>query len=146
MGIFPLVSPWNELASLVLLGAAGLLIGSFALNAYDTLRLGRMPKPPELAQSALLIVLAALLWYGGAAQTVLNSAGVLVLLGMICGFAGDIFMSREQVPQGMGAFAIGHIFYMLAFRQYALVLGLAGIPPFVFAVLVLWVAIGAYWA
>ncbi len=145
MGIFPLASPWNELASLVLLAAAGLLVGSFALNPYDTLRLGRMPKRPELAQSALLIGLAALLWYGGAAGTALHSAGLLILAGMVCGFAGDIFMAGSRVPAGMGAFAVGHILYMLAFRQYALALGLAQTPPYVFAVLVLWIIIGVYW-
>ena len=149
MGLFALLSPWNELASLALLAAAGLLVGSFARGPYDTLRLGRMAKRYELLQSPLLIGLAALLWLGGTRGTVLEGAGLLITLGMACGFVGDLFMAgmlgKQDVAPGMGTFAVGHVFYMLAFRQYALILGLERSAPFIFAVLVLWVIVGIYW-
>lgn len=149
MDLFALNSPWHIVALGSLLAAAGLLAGSFIWGRYDTLRMGRMAKRPELLQSPLLIVLALALWRGGSAGSALAVAGGLVLAGMIFGFVGDLFMAgvtgQPDVALGMGAFSIGHVFYMLAFRQYALALGLIRIAPYAFAVILLWLFVIVYW-
>lgn len=144
-----LSSPWNTLAMVIVLGATSLLAGSFVWGRYDTLRMGRMAKRPELAQSALLIVLVMTLWRGLSMGTVLETAGVLMLAGMFFGFVGDLFMAgvfrKPDVTLGMVAFTVGHGLYILAFRQYARALGLIRMAPFAFAVATLWIFVVVYW-
>jgi uncharacterized membrane protein YhhN len=149
MGLISLPTPWNGTAIALLVAAGVLLVGSFAFAPYTEQRLGRMGKRFELAQSCLLVGLAAVLWRA-AASTALEAAGLLLAAGMLLGFIGDLFMAgvfgKDQVAAGMGAFAAGHLFYALAFRQYALIIGLAQPTPFLAGIVGLWILAILIWA
>ncbi len=145
-----LPAPWGAIGDVLLLAVIGLLAYGFFAHRYDDLRLGRMPKRTELPQSFLLIVLAAIVWLSAAQNTVLSTLGLLTLAGIACGFAGDLFMAdafgqKDHVLYGMLAFALGHVFYMLGFREIALTFGLHTTASYVLALLVMWVIALLIW-
>lgn len=145
-----LPNPWGTIAYALLTAAGFLLVGGFVRGTYESTRLGRMAKHHELPQTVLLILLAVVLWRGGASGTPLDSAGALIAAGVLLGFVGDLFMAgalvKQDVLRGMAAFAIGHVLYIMAFRRYALVLGLAQLAPFVTCVLLMWIVTAVIWA
>src|SRR4051812_14675890 len=83
--------PGQTLCWLILLGIAILLIGGFALSPYDVQRAGRMKKITELPQTALLIGLALIFWLSARQN---DSIAVLVTVGIVFGFVGDLFMAN----------------------------------------------------
>lgn len=136
-------APWGTLCQLLLIGVAVLLIGGFAFNRYNTERLGRMPKLTELPQSVLLIALAVIVWLTAAQGTSLATLGLLVAIGMALGFIGDLFMANvfkqeNHVLFGMLAFAAGHVFYMLGFREIAVHFGLHDLGAYALALVLTW--------
>jgi len=152
MPIFSAIpAPWNIFCLLLILVIAALLIGGFALHTYDTERLGRMPRRTELPQSFLLILLAIIVWLAAARDTPFNTLSLFMLVGIIFGFLGDLFMANvfnqeNHVLFGMGAFALGHVFYMLGFRELALHFGLHETGAYLAALVFMWVLALAIWA
>lgn len=150
LGLDTLPAPWNWIAAALLLGVAGLLIGGFFLHPYDDLRQGRMPKRAQLPQSVLLIALAAIIWLSAGRETPLATLALLTVIGMALGFLGDLFMANvfdqaQHVLFGMGAFAAGHVFYMLGFRAIALHLTLHQTGAYLIGLLVTWVIALVIW-
>jgi len=144
-------APWGLIGQVLLLAILLLLAGGFALHAYDDDRLARMPKITELPQSLLLIFLAVLVWLTAARETALNSLGLLTALGIALGFLGDLFMANifkqeKHVLWGMAAFATGHIFYMLGFREIALHFALHDLGSYGIALVVMWIVALVIWA
>jgi YhhN family len=135
-------APWGVIDQIILLLIAALLVGSFALNGYDAIRAGRMPKSAQLPQSALLVVLAATLWMA-ARDTKLSTLAALLWGGMAFGFLGDLFMAnvlrqKNHVMYAIIVFAVGHVLYMLAFREIAVRLGLHGLGRYALAMVITW--------
>jgi hypothetical protein len=124
---------------------AVLLIGGFALSPYDANRGGRMRKITELPQTLLLILIAVIGWIYATQSDLFPTFASLILGGIIFGFIGDLcmanlFKTKHHVLHGMAAFGIGHILYMLAFREIALDLGMTGHPRFAVAIVIVWIA------
>lgn len=50
-----------------------------------------------------------------------STPDIFIVLGLICGFLGDFFLMWSQKPAffaaGLGAFLIGHVFYIAAFMH-----------------------------
>jgi hypothetical protein len=110
------------LAALIVIAA--LLGVGFVRGPYQPARWGRIPKAFELPQSFILIGVAAVIWLTAGQNTPLAGMALCFLIGMVFGWLGDLFMAnvfkqKDHVLFGMGAFAVGHIFYMLAFAQIA---------------------------
>jgi hypothetical protein len=151
MPVFAAVpAPWNLICQLLLLGILALLVGGFILNRYDNERAGRVPKSMELPQSALLVVLAAMVWATAARPTSLSTLGALVCAGIACGFVGDLFMAnsfkqKNSVLSGMAAFGIGHVLYILAFRELAVQFALHDLSRYALALLITWAAAMILW-
>ena len=146
----PLPAPWHTLSLLMLSAIALLLIGGYVLHPYDDIRMGRMPKCWQLPQSFLLGLFATLVWLAAARGTPLSALGLLAAFGISCGFLGDLFMAdvfhqKNHVLLGMAAFAAGHIFYMLGFREIALHFSLHNLTDYAAALVVLWTLAGVIW-
>lgn len=144
-------APWATIGQVLLLVILLLLVGGFALHAYDEKRLARMPKRTELPQSFLLIILAVIVWLSAAQGTALNTLALLIVLGIALGFLGDLFMANifkqeKHVLGGMAAFGIGHVFYMLGFREIALAFDLHDLGSYVLALVVMWIVALVIWA
>lgn len=110
------------LAALIVIVA--LLVVGFVRGPYTPARHGRIPKALELPQSFILIGVAALIWLTAGQGTPLAGMAICFLIGMVFGWLGDLFMAnifkqKDHILFGMGAFAVGHIFYMVAFAQIA---------------------------
>jgi YhhN family len=104
------------LISLLVLWAA-LLFGGFMLGSAGQEN-RRMPRWTRLCSSAVL-VLAAWSWFYFTRTGPVALFGLLVALGMTFGFAGDLFLAGVLLRSGgklagIGAFALGHICYILA--------------------------------
>jgi uncharacterized membrane protein YhhN len=100
-----------------LLLGGGLFLGR--LNAEQT---GRLPRPLRVLLSALLVVVAFLQWQYGTAGSAVQVYSLLIFLGMVASFVGDLIMARLiPVPRrlifGMMAFAVGHACYVSAFTH-----------------------------
>ncbi len=78
-----------------------------------------MPRWARLGSPLVLVVLAWLLAASWQNESQASFAR-WIALGMTLGFIGDLFMARVLVksalylPFGMGAFAVGHLFYLAA--------------------------------
>jgi hypothetical protein len=145
-----LPAPWDLIGGLLLVIVAAFLVGGFARYPYDRTRLGRMPKRTELPQSFTLIVLALIVWLAAARTTSLATLGALTFLGILSGFLGDLFMAdvfdqKDHVLYGMAAFAVGHVFYMFAFREIALTFGFHVLGNYIVAIVALWAAALIIW-
>jgi hypothetical protein len=104
---------------------AVLLFGGFI---FDGGTAQRMPLWTRIT-SSLVLVVAAWSWtfLGRALET--HSFALLIALGMSAGFVGDLFMAGlmpggRSVLGGIGAFGLGHLFYIVAIlrvgQQYSL--------------------------
>jgi hypothetical protein len=137
-------------ATLLMLPIVALLIGGFALNRYDTTRAGRMPKITELPQTALLVVFAAIVWITVPGGPPLKAVAALLCIGVAFGFLGDLFLAnvfrqKNYVLFGMIAFAIGHILYILAFRELAVRSGLHDVGLYALALGFTWLLAAVLW-
>jgi hypothetical protein len=96
----------------------------------DEKKLGRVPTFCRIGSSFALVV-AAWLWVFQSA----NLATLFLALGMTAGFGGDLFMARLIIRQnaelgGIGAFGVGHLFYIAAFFALAGQLNLNNLTAF----------------
>ena len=112
-----LTHPWQRywLIGLGLLWAV-LLFGGFLAGRSDAST--RMPTWTRLG-SSLALVAAAWSWYVFSRDTAAHAFTLLLALGMTAGFLGDLFMAGvlpggRSVLGGMGAFGLGHVFYIAA--------------------------------
>lgn len=145
-------APWNIICWLLLLLIAALLIGSFVFGHYDPDRAGRMPKIAELPQSALLIILALIVWQTPANQQRFNTLAGLICFGIAFGFVGDLFMANvfnqsqaNSLKIGIGVFAVGHILYMLGFAQIAQLFNFLDLGRYALAFIITWVMTIVLW-
>jgi hypothetical protein len=137
-------------AAFFLLPILALLIAGFAFNRYDAARAGRMPKITELPQTALLIVFAAIVWITLPGASGLNSVAALLCIGVAFGFLGDLFMANvfrqeNNVLSGMVTFGIGHVLYILAFREIAVRFGLHDTGRYALALGFTWLLAVVLW-
>lgn len=113
-----LTHPWQRLWLVALLVLwAILLFGGFLSGKGTTGH--RTPTWARLGSSFTLVV-AAWSWYAFGRTSPVATFSLLVALGMSLGFIGDLFMAGllgggRSVLGGMGAFGLGHIFYISAF-------------------------------
>ena len=114
------------IALLLILVWATFLYGGWLLGK-DPQRYRRMPVWTRMASSALLVLLG---WYGfllapdGEATTYAR----LIVVGMTCGFVGDLLMAGllpapSRVLGGIAAFGVGHVTYIAAIAGYRPVIG-----------------------
>ena len=98
------------------------------------------------AVSLLFLAVGACGWYLSARSGSLPATGIFVLIGLLCGLLGDIWLDLKFVfPQqddaftymGMGVFGVGHILYIigLLLRYYPKGRPLYVIVPIVLAVI-----------
>jgi uncharacterized membrane protein YhhN len=103
-----------------LLGAwAGVLIAAFAFGKYNLNRTRHDVRPLLMATSALLVVMAALFWLGGARGGRAEPYSLLIAFGMAVSFLGDLLMaeyipSPNRVVFGGAAFVLAHMLYIFA--------------------------------
>src|SRR5258708_3489398 len=136
---------------IVLLILIALNVSGFVRGPYNSQRAGRIAKVAQLPQSFLLSVSAAIVWLNTANDPLFAALALLVFAGIIIGFAGDLFMANvfsqtEHVLFGMAAFGIGHMLYLLAFREIAVRLGLYDASHFVLPEIVMCIAGISLWA
>jgi hypothetical protein len=149
-GVSLLPPPWNLVTTILLLAIGVLLLCGFALFPYGTSRMGRLPKHLQLPQSLLLAAWAFIVWRTSNAGTAPVALGLTICSGITLGFLGDLFMANvfgqnNHVLLGMGAFAAGHICYMLGFRQIALKFGLHAAGSYAIALAGLWLIALLFW-
>jgi uncharacterized membrane protein YhhN len=106
---------------------AGLLFGGFLLGSSgDVAR--RMPTWTRMASSATLVV-AAFSWYAFSRGSGVSNYALLVAIGMVFGFLGDLLLAGllpggRNVIGGILAFGVGHILYITAFLRFSEQVGL----------------------
>jgi len=145
-----LPGPWSQICQLLLLIVAALCMAGFLFNRYDATRIGRLPKPLQLPQTFLLALVTVIVWLSGARDSAFGSLAGLIGAGMCCGFIGDLFLAnvfklRRTVEFGMAIFAIGHVCYMLAFREIALHYALVNLSLYALALAVTWLSALGLW-
>lgn len=99
---------------------AALLFGGFILGQPQADGTRRMPTWTRMA-SSLVLVLAGGGFYLASRGTVMETYALLIAVGMLLGFIGDLFMANliripnfEHVLGGMAAFGLGHVLYIAA--------------------------------
>lgn len=56
--------------------------------------------------------------YRSNGEIILAAISIPLLLGMLCGYAGDLFLLKDSLfTAGLAAFLCGHIFYIIAFAK-----------------------------
>lgn len=143
--------PYRSVGHVILTAIGAILVISFVLGRYDQRRRGRMAKITQLPQSALLTVLALIVWWTVDQRAFSMPLTLFTLLGISCGFLGDLFMAnvfrqRQHILFGMIAFGIGHIFYMLGFREIAVWLNITHFGVYFPALLATWLVAVILWA
>jgi hypothetical protein len=124
---------------------AGLLFGGFLLGSSgDVAR--RMPTWTRMASSATLVV-AAFSWYAFSRGSGVSNYALLVAIGMVFGFLGDLLLAGllpggRNVIGGILAFGVGHIFYITAFLRFSEQVGLTD-PTRRWAALISFLLVGA---
>lgn len=122
-----------------------LLFGGFIFGSSKNGR--RMPAWTRLGSSAVL-VLAAISWALVSKGTATALYALLLVGGMIFGFVGDLSLAqvfirgRRSQLGGIGAFALGHVFYIAAIWYLGNTLGFAGAAAR-FGALAVWWLLGA---
>ena len=80
------------------------------------------------AVSALFLALAGYGWFVSAQKGVVTTAGLSVIMGLVCGLLGDLWLDLKYIfPQqdepftyiGMASFGVGHILYLIALLHFA---------------------------
>ena len=105
---------------------AALLFGGFILGSSGSGH--RMPTWTRMASSATL-VLAGFSWFLISRNYGVTQYGLLIAIGMTFGFLGDLFLAgvlpggRSEIG-GIAAFAVGHIFYIIAIWRFGSAHGL----------------------
>lgn len=147
MAEFPVIGAPRLILYGLLVLWAGLLLFGLVLGTPDLYKLRRLPLGARMGMSVVLVIAAFVWWQTGTAGTALARYGLLVFLGMSCGFLGDLFMAGLIVPKpknvifGILSFGAGHILYIAAFAQAERVLDLAP-GQAVVGVLVLYLVVG----
>jgi uncharacterized membrane protein YhhN len=97
---------------------AALLFGGLIFGDLDEATGQRIPTWARMA-SSLTLVIAASSWFSPAEPTWLRRMSFFLALGMLCGFVGDLCLAQlimsDGKREGIGAFALGHVLYMIAF-------------------------------
>jgi len=94
------------------------LFGGFLLGMPDAGFTHRMSTWTRMASSFTLVV-AGWSWFFFSRDKRVNRYALLISLGMMFGFLGDLILANvlpapDRVLMGIGSFAIGHIFYIIA--------------------------------
>jgi hypothetical protein len=126
-----------------------LLFGGFVFGSNKSDR--RMPAWTRLGSSAVLVV-AAISWTLISRDTGTWQYALLLATGMIFGFVGDLSLAKVFTSGksanlgGIAAFAVGHIFYIIAIWQLGNALGSTAVSSRVGALVVWWLvgALGWY--
>jgi hypothetical protein len=139
------LEPWQQywLITLLVLWAL-FLFGGFVFGAKEATR--RMPRWTRMA-SSLTLVVAAFSWAFFTRQTPVSSYSLVVAIGMVCGFVGDLWLAGvlpggRSVLGGIAAFSLGHILYITAFWRFANQSGLTD-PARRLSAWTIWLLIGA---
>lgn len=108
-----------------------LLFGGFVFAPTDAAR--RMPTWTRMTSSATLVV-AAFSWYAFTRGGPAGGYALLVAIGMLFGFIGDLALAGflpggRNVIAGIVSFGIGHIFYITAMVRFASAAGLTAPGP-----------------
>lgn len=122
-----------------------LLFGGFIFGKWDAKRTRRMPAWTRMA-SSLTLVIAAWSGFFFHRNTEIESLALLVAIGMTLGFIGDLFMAdlipvRDHVLDGIVAFGLGHIAYIIAFLTFGDQVGL-NVSATRFGAWIIWFLIG----
>lgn len=127
---------------------AVLLFGGFIFDGGAT---QRMPLWTRIT-SSLVLVVAAWSWYFLGRADENHTFALLIALGMGAGFVGDLFMAGltpggRSVLGGIGAFGLGHVFYISAILWVSRWYGFdAAVPRW--TALAVWLLVGLvgwYW-
>lgn len=99
------------------------LFGGFLFSPPNDAYSHRMPTWTRMASSFALVV-AGWSWFVFSRKQRVNRYALLISLGMTFGFLGDLFLASvlpapNRVLAGIAAFAICHIFYILAISGFA---------------------------
>lgn len=118
----------------------GMLFGK--LNADAT---HRSPRWSRMI-SSLILVIAAWSWYSFGQAISDTGFALLLAIGMLLGFVGDLFMAGlipigQSVLNGMLSFGLGHIVYIAALINYGNTAGLDD-PGILWGSLFVWLAFG----
>ena len=121
------------------------LFGGFLFGAPDDAYSHRMPTWTRMASSFTLVV-AAWSWFVFSRKQLVNRYALLISLGMVFGFLGDLFLASvlpalNRVLTGIGAFAVGHVFYILAIARFGSRFNLNN-PAARWGMLALWWVVG----
>lgn len=149
---FPVDGAARWLLYFLLILWAGLLVGGLILGRAGPERRNRLPLPVRVALSTTLLAAALVWWLAGAAGGPLAGFSFWIVVGMAFGLLGDLFMAGLLVPKprhvifGILAFGAGHVFYILAFRQAATVLGLNSEPVWLWSWVIYLAAAALLWA
>lgn len=102
---------------------AALLLGGALFGRLNAERTHAIPTWARMASSAILVGAAWASWLI-AADTVFQKPALWIALGIICGFAGDLFMARLIIRSdtfvfgGIAAFGIGHALYIVGLLAF----------------------------
>lgn len=105
---------------------AVLLFGGFIFGSSGSGH--RMPTWMRMASSATLVI-AGISWFLISRNYGVIQYGLLIAIGMAFGFLGDLFLAsvlpggRSEIG-GIAAFAVGHIFYIIAIWRFGSANGL----------------------
>jgi hypothetical protein len=109
-----------------IVGLAGLwaifLFGGFFLGTPDATYSHRMSTWTRMASSFTLVV-ASWSWFFFSRGKRVNRYALLISIGMAFGFVGDMILAGvlpvpNRVLMGIGSFAVGHIFYIMAIAGF----------------------------
>lgn len=121
------------------------LFGGFLLGTPDAAYSHRMPTWTRMASSFSLVIVA-LSWFLFSRGKCVNRYALFISIGMAFGFLGDLILAGvipvpDRVIMGIGSFAIGHIFYIVAILRLSNQFGLNEMAPR-WGMLILWWLIG----
>ncbi len=122
-----------------------LLFGGFARGGSAEPN-RRIPAPNRMG-SSLALVMAAWSWAVFAWGSVLQGYAILIAIGMTFGMLGDLWLAGwmprgRSLPGGVGAFALGHVAYIVAMLGLGRDLGLDA-AAVRWGALLAWLLIGA---
>jgi len=143
--MLPVLPPWDSVAWILLISWMLLLLFGFVFGRAGEDNVNRIPRPVRMLSSVILVV-CSLIWWRGAGVVQLGPAHLLLFLGMLLSFIGDIAMSglvrgKQQVWPGMVAFGVAHVLYILAIGELRAINGL-GEPRVIALVLAVILVLG----